>query len=270
MLRKAAIIAAGKGTRLFPLTLGIPKELLLVGKQPVIFYSFDQIKSANIYNVQVVTGWKKGVIQDTLGSGRLHNLKISYAYQDQPRGLGHAILQVKDFAGSDDIAILLGDNIIHPQDILSKLWEFHDSKKSKATLLVKEIENPEAFGVVNISETGKILEIFEKPKGDEKKPFKQENGKYLSIVGVYIFSSDIFDWIETTKPSRNNEIQITDTIKEMVVHGLDCYALKTSAEFRDIGTFKSLFEAQKDLMSAMNIENESELWIEMQEKHNSS
>lgn len=264
MVKKAVILAAGSGTRLRPLTLGIPKELILVGKQPVIFYALEQIKNAEITSVQVVTGWKKGTIQDTLGSGKKYGFRISYAFQNEPLGVGDAYYHAKEFVGDDDSALLFGDNIIIPDDALKKLAEYHKQNQSMCTLLVKEIDDPERFGVVKTDDNGRIVDMFEKPKSKEEKDlFRQKNGKYLAIIGMYIFKNKIFEAIENTKPGAKGEIQITDAIKILVKQDYPCYALSGNVDFTDMGTFSSLFEINKKLYEKMDIRETAKRWEEL-------
>ncbi|PIO00569.1 hypothetical protein COT72_00640 [archaeon CG10_big_fil_rev_8_21_14_0_10_43_11] len=260
MLSKAVIIAAGKGTRLHPLTLGVPKELLLVGRQPVIFYALDQTKQARIPHVQVITGLKKGVIQDMIGSGARYGMHVSYAFQETPRGVGHALWHAKHFVGTDDFAVLFGDNIITPENTLANMGVFHTKKGATATLLVKEVSDPSRFGVVRVDETGRILDVFEKPNKTERIPFMQENTLFFAIVGMYIFSPRIFDAIEKTTPSHNGEIQLTDAIRALIFENEPCFAFRENVWFSDIGTFSSLFETQKLLMSNFDVVYHADWW----------
>ncbi len=266
MIKKAAILAAGRGTRLWPVTLGVPKELLIVGDKPIILHVIEQIKEADITDIQVVTGWKKGPLEDTLGSGEMYNIYITYAFQNNPKGLAHAIYQTKNFACGEDIAILSGDNIQKPVDTLKKMIIYHEKKKSKATVLLYEVDNPTRFGVVKLNKDGRIMDMKEKPTVEEAEAYKLPNGKYPAIAGIYTFNSLIYNYIEKTKPGAKNELQITDSILLMVKGGEPCYGyIKEDLYFKDVGTWQSFLETQKEMINQLNIEKSVNDWEKIRE-----
>jgi dTDP-glucose pyrophosphorylase len=244
MIKKAVILAAGKGTRLMPLTLAIPKEMIRIGIKPVIEHAIEDLKTGGIKDILIIVGRKKEAIMDYLGSGKRLEVNIYYRIQDKPKGSAHALYYGKDFIDSEDFVVMYGDNYLKPYDTMKHVVKFHKNRKADATLVLSPVKDPRRFGIVKIDERGKVLGIIEKPSLKEAKSYRV-NDVYLNIAGLLILKNIIFNYIEKTKPGRNNEIWLTDSVELMRRDGYEIAGFVFSGTRYDIGTFKSLKEADK-------------------------
>ena len=244
------IPAAGKGSRLRPITEAIPKELLHCGSKCLIEHALESLKLCGISRACIVTGHKKGPLIDFVKDGALYGLDVDFAYQTMPRGLGHAILCAKNKIRNDDLdlMVLLGDTVIEPKHVLKELKGTHKREKAFATFLLKEVDDPSRWGTARfkILENGvvDIKEVFEKPQTPEEKKRFEINGKYYAIVGAYCFSQKIFDYLEKTPPGKNNEIQLTDAIEMGLKNGEKVRGIKFTGKWLDVGTPKTYLYAQ--------------------------
>lgn len=244
MVKKAIVLAAGKGTRLRPLTLAIPKEMIRVGAKPVIEYAIDVLNAGNIKDILIIVGRKKEAILDYLGSGERLGVNICYKIQEDLKGTAHAVYQGKDFVGNEDFAVIYGDNYLKPYRFMKDVLKFHEEKKADATLVLHPVKDPRRFGVVKIDGKGRVLGIAEKPSLAKAKPYKVK-GAYLNIAGLLVLNPIVFDYIKKTKPGKNKEIWLTDSIELMRKEGRKIYALMFKGTRYDIGTFESLKEADR-------------------------
>ena len=242
MIKLAIIPAAGKGTRLRPLTTAIPKEMLHVAGKPVIEYVIENVRDAGIEDVIVVTGYQKHAILDYLGSGSKLGVKIAYAVQDELSGLAHAVYSARHIVKDNSFLVMLGDNILRPKSFVKDLINFHIKSKSTATIGVLEVEDVSRYGIVKINPEGKVLDLVEKPN-PEQAPSN------LAIAGIYVFEPIIFNAIEKTKPGAKNEYQLTDSIKILLQEGYPVYALKLNGIHIDCGTIEDLVKANEILMN---------------------
>ena len=243
-ITKAVIPAAGKGTRLEPLTLAIPKEMIRVGRKPVIHHVIDVLKAGGIKEALIITGWKKGAIHDYIGSGERLGIDACYKIQDEQLGLGHAVLLAKSWVNGEDFVVIYGDNYIKPDSMMGKVIEMHKAKKAYATIVVHPVEDPSRFGLVKADSDGKVLGMVEKPAKEEAEKYK--TGKeFMSISGIVILNPKIFEFIEKTKPGKKNEIQLTDSIELMRQAGFPVFAYVFRGKRFDIGTWESLEEVDR-------------------------
>lgn len=243
MIKKAVILAAGKGTRLRPLTLAIPKEMIRVGTKPVIEHAINVLRAGGIKEILVVVGRKKEAILDYLGSGERLGVDISYKIQEELKGTAHAVYEGKDFVGNEDFVVIYGDNYLKPYEVMKDIVKFHEEKGADATLVLHPVKDPRRFGVVKIGADNKVLGIIEKPTLEEAEPYKTGDD-YLNIAGLLVLKPIIFDFIERTKPGKNNETWLTDSIELMRKNGQVQAFLFKGARY-DIGTFESLMEADR-------------------------
>ena len=244
MIRKAIVLAAGKGTRLLPLTLAMPKEMIRIGVKPVIEHVIEVLRAGGIRDVLIVVGRKKEAIMDYLGSGERFGMNIYYRIQDEPKGTAHAVYQGKDFIGSEDFVVIYGDNYIKPYNVMKNLLMFHESKDSDVTIVLHPIEDPTGYGIVEIDEDSRVLRIIEKPTLEEAEQYKIDN-HYLQIAGLMILKNDIFNYIEQTKPGKKNELLFTDSIELMRRDGYKILGYIFKGIMFDIGTYESLQKADK-------------------------
>ena len=244
VIRKAIVLAAGKGTRLRPLTLAIPKEMIRVGIKPVIEHTINVLKAGGIEEILVVVGRKKEAIMDYLGSGERLGVDISYKIQEELKGTAHAVYQGKDFVGNKDFAVIYGDNYIKPYGVMKEIVKFHEEKEADAMLVLHPVKDPRRFGIVKIDADNKVLGIIEKPTLEEAESYKVGD-EYLNIAGLLVLKPTIFDFIERTKPGKDNEIWLTDSVELMRRSGHKVYAFLFKGVRYDIGTFESLMEADR-------------------------
>ncbi len=243
-ITKAVIPAAGKGTRLEPLTLAIPKEMIRVGRKPVIHHVIDVLKAGGLSEILIITGWKKGAIHDYIGSGQRLGVDAYYKIQDEQLGLGHAVLLAKSWVKNEDFVVIYGDNYIKPDSIMEQIIDLHQRKKSYATIVVHPVDDPSRFGLVKADKDGKILGMIEKPSKEEAEKYKTGN-EFLSISGIVVLSPKIFEYIEKTKPGKKNEVQLTDALELMRQANLPMYVYVFKGKRFDIGTWESLEEVDK-------------------------
>ncbi len=246
----AIIPAAGKGTRLRPLTDYLPKELLILKDKPLLGYILDTLSFCGIEDVCIVVGHKKGEIIDYVKDGGDFNLDVCYVYQREPLGLGHAILQGEKYIKNDYFLVFLGDTIIKPIENVKEMINKFNENGADGYIMVEEVENPERFGVVKFNNDMVIEDVYEKPTDEKIKERFKVNGKFYAIVGVYIFHKSIFNYLKITPPGKNNEIQLTDAIKLALENGKRFYAFEHKGIRFDIGTKESYIDAQIKILNA--------------------
>ncbi|MBA4603646.1 sugar phosphate nucleotidyltransferase [Thermoactinomyces mirandus] len=196
---KGIILAGGVGSRLYPLTKVTNKNLLPVGRYPMIFYAIHKLKQANILDILIITGKEHmGSMVNLLGSGHDFGVSFTYRVQEQAYGITHALSLAKGFVGNDLMTVILADNVFS-DDLSIYIEEFKQIGKG-AKILIKEVTDPERFGVPQICE-GQIIAIEEKPKNPKS---------YFAVTGIYMYDSTVFDIISSLKPSRRGELEITD------------------------------------------------------------
>ncbi|GIX06585.1 MAG: UTP--glucose-1-phosphate uridylyltransferase [Candidatus Poribacteria bacterium] len=266
VVRKAVVPAAGTGTRLLPATKSMPKEMLPVGRKPVIQYVLEELSAADVREVLIVTSQQKRAIEDhfdlngvwqerletdakwrTLLPQAEIEVQLFYTRQSVPRGLADAIARAEVFVGEEPFLVSLGDSILQssrPGGLLQELIRLHLEKGARATILFEEVP-PEAVVHYGIA----------KPKGRPErtfacedlieKPSPEEAPSNLAVAARYVFDPIVFEYIQKTPPGRNGEIQITDTMRLMLADGHPIWGLRMEVGERrlDIGNFGSYFEA---------------------------
>jgi len=233
---KGLIPAAGRGARLEPITLAIPKELLMVGDKAIIEYVIDAMKQVGITEITIVVGWRKHAILDYLGSGERLGVKLTYVVQDKRDGLAKAVSAGKHINHDEPFLVVLGDNFFYPKTFLQDILSFHEKNKADATIGVTNVEDPTRHGIIKPGENNKIIDLVEKPKPSDA-PSK------LGCIGIYIFNPVIFDAIEKTKLGFNNEYQLTDAIKILVEKKYKVFYREIEGKHIDVGTINDLKNA---------------------------
>jgi glucose-1-phosphate thymidylyltransferase len=237
---KALVLAAGKGTRLKPLTNTVPKHLLPVGNKPILFHVLDYIKEAGIKDIGIVVSPDSGpYIEEAIGAGRGWGGQITFSVQPEPLGLAHAVKVAQGFLGDSPFLMFLGDNLIQ-EGIKGFLDEFHASD-SDASILLKEVPDPKAFGVAELDPSGRVVHLVEKPK----KPKSN-----LAVIGVYLFTAEIHKAIAQTKPSSRGELEITDAIQKLLEMGKGIRSHLLRGWWLDIGSNDGLIEANRVVLDA--------------------
>ena len=230
---KGVVLAGGTGSRLMPLTKVTNKHLLPIGKKPMIYYPIEKLTSIGIDKILIVTGVEyMGDVVGLLGSGREFGCQFTYKVQDEAGGIAQALGLAEGFSHGDHLVAILGDNIFEAN--LKQYADRFISQKIGARMLLKQVSNPQRFGVAEISD-GKVISIEEKPK----KP----RSDYI-ITGIYFYDDAVFDIIRTLKPSARGELEISDVNNAYITKGQLEYDI-LDGWWTDAGTFESLNRANK-------------------------
>ncbi len=235
---KGIILAGGSGTRLYPLTKGVSKQLLPIYDKPMIYYPLSVLMLSNIQDILIITtpedaaGFKR-----LLGDGSNFGVRISYAEQPSPDGLAQAFLIGEDFIGEDDVCLVLGDNIFYGQHFSQMLHHAVENieKDKKATIFGYYVKDPERYGVAEFDEKGNVISLEEKPK----KPKSN-----YAVVGLYFYPNKVIDIAKKIKPSERGELEITSVNQEFLKsNNLKVQLLGRGFAWLDTGTHDSLMEA---------------------------
>ena len=230
---KGVILAAGQGTRLRPVTLTMPKPLVPVANQPLIGYAIQVLRNAGLEEIGIVVNDMESPIVRELGDGAKLGVRLSYIVQLEQRGLAHAIALAKDFVGDQPFCVFLGDNIF--QDKMEHLLRAFPDSDSEANIALGEVSDPSRFGIAVVLD-GVIQRVIEKP------PVPPSN---LAIAGVYLFRPSIFDSISKIKPSKRNELEITDAIQHLIDTGAKVTHYKITGWWIDAGKPDSIIQANQ-------------------------
>lgn len=234
---KGVILAGGTGSRLYPLTKVTNKHLLPVGKKPMILHPLERMVSAGLDEIVLVTGTEHmGDMVNLLGSGTSYGCSLTYRVQDQAGGIAQALGLCERFVGDDDCMVILGDNMF-TDDLDQFIGWFTAADSSEAMILLKEVDDPERFGVAEVVED-KVVSI-------EEKPSKPKSN--LAVTGLYIYGPEVFSVIKTLKPSDRGELEVTDINNHFVTKGAMEWGILPGG-WTDAGTFESLQAANLMMM----------------------
>ncbi len=235
---KGIILAGGHGTRLYPLTRVISKQLLPVYDKPVIFYPLSLLMLANIQEILIIsTPQDTPKINDLLGDGSHLGLHITYKIQQEPRGIAEAFLIGKDFIGDEPVCLILGDNLLFGHNLVDKLNHISSCIHECAHIFAYHVQDPERFGVVEFDDTCKVISIEEKP---------QKAKSNWAITGLYFYGPEVVSYAEKLKPSTRGELEITD-INRMYLEDNKLFVtpLGRGVAWLDLGTHDSLLVASQ-------------------------
>jgi glucose-1-phosphate thymidylyltransferase len=241
---KGIILAGGTGTRLFPITKAVSKQLLPVFDKPMIYYPMSTLLLAGVRQVLIITTPRdRPLFEDLLGDGRQLGIELSYAEQAQPKGIAQALLIARSFLGGEGCCFILGDNLFYGHmlpDMLSRAIDRNEG----ATLFAYWVKDPERYGVVTLDENGKATEIVEKPKAPRSN---------WAVTGLYVYDREAVDIAASLKPSARGELEITDINRAYLERRrLNVERFGRGFAWLDTGTHEALIEATEFVRAVEN------------------
>ncbi len=231
---KALVLAGGSGTRLRPITHTSAKQLVPVANKPVLFYGLEAIRDAGITQVGIVVGDTEPAIRAAVGSGQAFGLDVTYLRQSAPLGLAHAVLIAREFLGDDDFVMYLGDNFI-VGGITAQVADFRVSRPD-AHVMLTAVADPHQFGVAELDSDGQLVGLEEKPEQPKSD---------LALVGVYMFTPTVHEAVAALAPSARGELEITEAIQWLMLHGRKVTSTIISGYWKDTGNVADMLEVNR-------------------------
>ena len=241
---KALVTAGGHGTRLRPITYTQNKHLIPIANKPMLQYALDYLKEAEIYEIGIIINANDKSIQNVFGNGEDFGVEITYIEQDQPLGLAHVVKVSQSFIGSDNFIFYLGDNIL-----IGGLKSFiNDFKRMKSNchLVLSQVPNPNRFGVAEVI-NDRIVRIKEKPISPKSN---------LAVTGIYLYDSNIFEAVNSIKPSKRGELEISDAHQFLIENGYDVSYSEITGWWKDTGQPSDLLDANRLVLDNIKEKND--------------
>ena len=236
-LRKGIIVAGGNGSRLFPATIAISKQLLPVYDKPMIYYPLSTLMLAGIRDILIITtSHDQDNFKKLLGNGNSLGINLNYAIQENPEGLAQALLIGEEFLDSSPSAVILGDNLFHGQNLINQLKNCNSEEKG-ATVFAYPVMDPKRYGVIEFDTLGKVISLEEKPENPKSN---------FAVTGLYFFDSNAINIARVLKPSKRGELEITDLLRQYLHKSLlKVKVMSRGMTWLDTGTFNSLNNASE-------------------------
>jgi glucose-1-phosphate thymidylyltransferase len=236
---KGLILSGGAGTRLRPITHTSAKQLVPVANKPILFYGLEALRAAGIEEVGIVVGDTHAEVEAAVGDGERFGLRATYLRQEAPLGLAHAVLIAEEYLGDEPFVMYLGDNLL--RNGIVPFVERFAADRPDAMILLQHVPDPQAYGVAEVAD-GKVLRLVEKPA---------EPRSDLALVGVYLFTSAVFESVKAIAPSARGELEITDAIQHLVDRGLRVEPTIVTGWWKDTGKLEDMLEANRLILSTL-------------------
>lgn len=240
---KALILAGGTGSRMRPITHTAAKQLVPVANKPILFYGIESLVAAGITDLGVVVGDTREEIRAALGDGSRFGARVTYIHQERPLGLAHAVLVSREFLADDDFVMYLGDNFL-----LGGVQEVVDdfrAERPDAGILLTKVQDPSAFGVVELAPDGRVVRLEEKPRNPSSD---------LALVGVYLFTSAVHEAVRAITPSARGELEITDALQWLVDRGRTVRPTVVTGYWKDTGNVSDMLEVNRSILESLTPE----------------
>jgi glucose-1-phosphate thymidylyltransferase len=236
---KGLILSGGAGTRLRPITHTSAKQLVPVANKPILFYGLEAMREAGITEVAIVVGDTHAEVEAAVGDGSPWGLRVTYLRQKAPLGLAHAVLIAEDYLGAEPFVMYLGDNLL--KDGIVPFVERFTQGAPDAMILLQHVADPQSYGVAEIAD-GVVVRLVEKPAAPRSD---------LALVGVYLFTAQIFESVKAITPSPRGELEITDAIQHMVDRGLQVQSHVVTGWWKDTGRLEDMLEANRLILGGL-------------------